>query len=412
MKLFVALWLHLQIGLHLSVERSYCISQYFFTAKEEKMNTKKVYCTVAVLSAAFSGTLFAAGLTPIEQVGKSMYQDRDFSFNGNQSCLSCHHHISGFADPTNMRDPENTVVSLGDDEVSTGGRNAPSSAYAGFSPRLSKKADGAFVGGMFWDGRATGDTLGDPLAEQAQGPPLNPVEMGMPDKAAVVQAVRDSTYALSFLKVFGSTSLDDVDQAYDSIARAIAAYERSIEVQSFNSRYDMFLAGGIELNAQEQRGLDLFTTNCTKCHSMETNDGDPKTVDPKGPLFTNYTYANIGVPTNIDDDVPEEDEGLGGFLKSTTEYSDDDADNEIGKFKVPTLRNVAMTAPYSHNGYFSTLKEIIQFKNTRDGGDWPQPDILENLYVSSEGEPSFGNLGLSEQDVDDLVAFLNTLTDR
>ncbi len=374
------------------------------------MNTKKVFCTVAVLSAAFSGTLFAAGLSRMEQVGKSMYQDKDFSFNGSQSCLSCHHHISGFADPTNMRDPEITVVSLGADGESTGGRNAPSSAYAGFSPPLSKKADGAFVGGMFWDGRATGDTLGDPLAEQAQGPPLNPVEMGMLSKADVVQAVRDSTYARSFLKVFGSNSLDDVDAAFDNIARAIAAYERSTEVQSFSSRYDMFLAEAVELNAQEQRGLVLFTANCTKCHSMETNDGDPKTEDPKGPLFTNYTYANIGVPTNDDDGVPGDDKGLGGFLL-TTEYSEY-AGQENGKFKVPTLRNVAMTAPYSHNGYFSTLKEIVQFKNTRDGGDWPQPDDLENLYVSSEGEPSFGNLGLTEQDVDDLVAFLNTLTDR
>ena len=117
----------------------------------------------------------------MEQLGKIFYQDKGFSRNETQSCQTCHHHITGYADPTNMRDPEYTVVSLGDDGVSLGGRNAPSSAYCGFSPSLRLQADGTYVGGLFWDGLANGadEDLQDPLAKQAQGPPLNPVEMNM-----------------------------------------------------------------------------------------------------------------------------------------------------------------------------------------------------------------------------------------
>ena len=368
------------------------------TTEEENMNTRFGYCSMVFLSATLVSPVFAAGLSQKEQLGKVMYQDKDFSLNATQSCLTCHHRISGFADPTNMRDPYHTVVSLGDDGVSKGGRNAPSAAYAGFSPALAKTEKG-YVGGMFWDGRATGlsASLADPLAEQAQGPPLNPVEMNMPDKEAVVQAVRDASYATLFRKVFGSTSLDNTDQAYDYIAKAIAAYERSIEVQPFSSRYD---SG--QLSDQEKRGENLFAINCAKCHATGQVEG------AQGPLFTNYSYANIGVPANTDDQVPGDDNGLGGFLASPDAPAEfaADAGSEKGKFKVPTLRNIALTAPYSHNGYFATLRDIIRFKNTRDVATWPEPDVFVNLNYD------VGNLGLSDQDIDDLVAFLVTLTDR
>lgn len=116
--------------------------------------------------------------------------DKDLSWESTQSCATCHHKSAGFADPTNAADPYHTMVSLGDDGVSKGGRNAPTSAYCNFSPVLNKNDADQWIGGMFWDGRATGDTLGDPLAEQAQGPPLNEVEMNMPSvEAVVVEAV-------------------------------------------------------------------------------------------------------------------------------------------------------------------------------------------------------------------------------
>lgn len=348
---------------------------------------KKVMAGATIL--LFAGTIgmvSAANLSQMEQLGKIMYQDKDFSLEKTQSCQTCHHHLSGFADPSNSRDPYYTVVSLGDDGVSVGNRNAPTAAYAGYSPILQQDETGEYFGGMFWDGRASGWTLEDPLAEQAQGPPLNSVEMNMPSKEAVVQAVRDSNYTHLFYTVFGENSLDDADLAYDNIARAIAAYERSSEVQSFSSRFDQG-----RLSIQEQQGMDLFASNCSKCHSMTDVTG------VKGPLFTNYGYDNIGVPANpllADNPV---DLGLGGYLDAPAEY---------GKFKVPTLRNIAMTAPYGHNGYFPTLKDIVSFKNTRDVDSWEFPEVSDNLNTDD-----MGDLGLTDEEIDDIVAFLMALTD-
>lgn len=349
------------------------------------MIKKAIIGAVFLTFAGTVGMVSAAGLTQTEQLGKIMYQDKDFSLNATQSCKTCHHHVTGFADPTNSRDPYYTVVSLGDDGVSVGGRNAPTAAYAGYSPVLQQDTNGVYFGGMFWDGRATGWTLGDPLAEQAQGPPLNPVEMNMPSKDAVVQAVRDSSYTHLFNMVFGEGSLDDVDSAYDHIAHAIAAYERSKEVQQFSSRFDQG-----RLTDQEQSGRDLFVANCSKCHSITDVTG-------KGPLFTNYSYENIGVPANPLLEGNDVDLGLGGFL-------DEEAQN--GKFKVPTLRNIALTAPYGHNGYFPTLYDIVDFKNTRDVYNWEDPEVAANL-----NNVDIGDLSLTEVQVDDIVAFLMTLTD-
>ena len=341
--------------------------------------------TIILLFSATVGIVSGAKLSRMEQLGKIMYQDKDFSLNATQSCQTCHHRVAGFADPTNSRDPYYTVVSLGDDGVSVGGRNAPTAAYAGYSPILQQDETDAYFGGMFWDGRATGWTLDDPLAEQAQGPPLNPVEMNMPSKDAVVQAVRDSTYTNLFIKVFGEGSLDGVDLAYNYIARAIAAYERSNELQSFSSRFDQG-----ELTEKEKNGMALFERNCAKCHSMTDITG-------KGPLFTDYSYDNIGVPVNPLLANNPVDLGLGGFLGEEA---------QDGKFKVPTLRNIALTAPYGHNGYFPTLKEIVSFKNTRDDDNWQIPEVLDNLNTLD-----IGDLGLTDPEVDDIVAFLMTLTD-
>lgn len=354
--------------------------------RRDEMTKKTILYATALILAVCVGIAGAGRLSTMEQLGKIMFQDKDFSLNATQSCQTCHHRSAGFADPTNSRDPYHLVVSLGDDGVSVGGRNAPSAAYAGYSPVLQQDDAGNYFGGMFWDGRATGWTLNDPLAEQAQGPPLNPVEMNMPDKESVVQVVRDSGYANLFVQVFGVNSLVDTQAAYDDISRAIAAYERSAEVQKFNSRFDQD-----NLSEKEANGLALFENNCARCHSTEDVTG-------RGPLFTNHGYANIGVPANPLLDGNPVDLGLGGFLNNTSQN---------GKFKIPTLRNVARTAPYSHNGYFATLKDIIQFKNTRDSGAWEAPEVSENLNTSD-----LGDLGLSDQQVEDIAAFLTALTDN
>ncbi len=355
------------------------------------MKKKIVSSLVISLAIAAAGSAFA--LTGEEQMGRHVYLDKDLSLNSTQSCATCHHRSAGYADPTNSRDPYTTVASLGDDGVSRGGRNAPTAAYCGFSPILHQDAAGEWIGGMFWDGRATGETLGDPLAEQAQGPPLNPVEMNMPSAAAVVERVAAATYATLFTNYFGPDFFaiygdDDtpdgfldfkVDYAYEMIARMVAAYERSTEVSPFDSKFDRNM-----LTAQELRGKDLVAQHCAGCHAMDTVAG------AAGPLFTTYGYANIGLPENPLINNPG-DIGLGAVKPG-----------EDGKFKIPTLRNVALTAPYGHNGSFATLRDMVAFINDRSGFT---PDVATNLTDLT------GNMGLTDAEIDDIVAFLNALTD-
>ena len=291
--------------------------------------------------------------------------------------------------------------------------------YMAFSPKLHiDPKEKHYVGGQFWDGRAA------TLEEQAKGPFLNPVEMANPNKLAVVEKVRRAAYADQFDAVFGKGALVSVNRAYDHIAAAIAAYERTTEFQPFTSRYDAWLTGKGQLTEQELRGLKLFEDekkgNCAACH--------PSQRGPNGelPLFTDFTYDNLGVPRNPDNPFYGQDKkfnpqgtrfvdrGLGGFVKKR---------GEDGKFKVPTLRNIAKTPPYMHNGYFKTLRGMVAFYNDRDvrpackgdvreadalsQGCWPKPEIRRNLNTDE-----MGKLGLNEQEIDDIVAFMLTLNDE
>lgn len=351
------------------------------------MKKRALVTSTILFLTAFAAMAFAAGGAPavsttIEKLGMRLYNDKNMSFNGTQSCRNCHHHFAGFADLTNHLDPEVNMVSTGADGVSKGGRNAPSSAYAGFSPPLTETATG-WVGGMFWDGRADGSVLGDPLAEQALGPPLNMLEMAMPSKEAVIAVILNSDYVNLWYGVFGPGSLSDVDAAYNNFGRAIAAYERSADVTKFTSKYDLARSS---FTAAENRGMALFENSCAVCHTTTAEFG------AKAPLFTTYGYANIGVPTNPAV-ATGEDLGLAVTVGDH---------NQDGKFKVPTLRNIAMTAPYSHNGYFATLVEMVDFIN--DSSAYT-PNVTRNL------DDRVGSMGLSRQDVDDIVAFLMTLTD-
>jgi len=283
-----------------------------------------------------------------------------------------------------------------------GNRNDLPAAYAAFSPPFHYDAEeGLYVGGQFWDGRAAN------LAEQAKGPFVNALEMGNPDEKTVVEKVRSSNYAGLFREVYGTAAFDDPNIAYDMIADAIAEYEKSSELNQFNSKYDLYLTGKAALTEQERRGLELFEdedkAKCAECHPSEPGeDGNP-------PLFTDFTYDNLGVPQNPENPfyyLPKEfnpdgvsfiDLGLGGELNKPSEN---------GKFKVPSLRNVAKTAPYFHNGIFKNLRQIVVFYNTRDVGPWAPPEVRANV-----NREELGNLGLTEQEVDDIVAFMLTLTD-
>ena len=356
-------------------------------------------------------------LTQKELLGKKLFFDANLSEPRGQACAACHAPGTGFTGPdatTNI----NGAAYQGAVAGRFGNRKPPSAAYGGASPVFSETG-GAFTGGMFWDGRATGLTLGDPLAEQAKGPFLNPLEQNNPSAAAVVNKVAHSSYAGLFKKVWGSHAFDDPSAAYDNIARSIAAYERSHEVSAFSSRYDTYLKTGKGLTNEEKWGLTLFQgkAKCSNCHiSTPGSGGSP-------PMFTDYSYDNLGIPKNPMNPFYGEtsvnpagpawvDLGLGGFLANTSTWASLAPPND-GKYKVPTLRNVdkrpyaGFVKAYGHNGYFKSLDSIVHFYNTRDVMPWPAPETAANLNTTE-----LGNLGLTSAEEHAVVAFLKTLSDR
>ena len=336
-------------------------------------------------------------LTPKQKLGKKLFFDKNLSTPSGQACADCHSPESGFANPN-----ANLPVSQGVHKDRFGNRNDLPAAYAAFSPTFHYDSnEEMYVGGQFWDGRAAD------LIEQAKGPFLNKLEMANPDEDTVVEKVRTSDYAGLFLEVFGKAAFKDPNRAYDKVAEAIAAYERSGELNQFSSKYDLYLAGIAALTEQELRGLKLFEDekkgNCAACHPSRPN------ADKTPPLFTDFTYDNIGVPKNPEnpfyylarefnpDGVKFVDLGLGGVIDKT---------DENGKFKVPSLRNIAKTSPYLHNGIYKTIRQVVVFYNTRDVGPWPPPEVPMNM-----NREELGDLGLTEQEIDDIVTFLLTLTD-
>jgi cytochrome c peroxidase len=364
-------------------------------------------------------------LTPKEQLGKAIFFDERLSLNGNQSCATCHHPSAGWVGADSSINAHGAVYE-GSIPGAFGDRKPPSSAYATQSPILSVDRHGLFVGGNFWDGRATGETLGSPAAEQAKGPFLNPVEQALPDAATLVGKVCDSTaYGTLFRQVWGSSVCDpsNVAVAYNNIGYSVAAYEASSEVNAFTSKFDYLKMEMATFTPQEERGRALFQgrAKCARCHISAGRQ----------PLFTDYTFDNLGLPKNPENPVYLHnpgfvDPGLGGFLATRADYAPYAAEN-MGKHKVPTVRNVALGLPaitkaYGHNGYFKSLEGIVHFYNTRDvkptcpgayteaqalaAHCWPAPELAENVNTAE-----LGDLGLSPADEAAIVAFLKTLSD-
>jgi cytochrome c peroxidase len=345
-----------------------------------------ICCLAGTIAMTAPALLSMAGdqtdrLTPKQLLGKMLYFDPDLSEPKGQSCASCHQPGAGFTDPDGT-----LPVSFGVIEERTGGRNSPSAAYAAYSPRLHfDQGKQRWVGGQFWDGRSM------TLVEQAKGPFLNPVEMNNPDKAAVVRDIRKSSYATLFKLVYGLKSLDNANKAYDFAADAIAAYESSSEVCAFTSKFDYYLKGKATLTEQEAFGLEVFTRSCSSCHPVDTPSGAP------GPLLTDFSYANLGVPRNMDvpayaQDRTLRDLGLGATLGDP---------RQNGMFKTPTLRNVAVTAPYTHNGFTPSMKAFLVFRRA--------PELYGEPEVSET--PVMGRANLTDEEIDALVLFMRTLTD-
>lgn len=392
-----------------------------------------------MVSVSFPVLLPAAELSapsPKEQLGKLLFFDTKLSVPEGQSCAVCHDPEFGFTGPDKVINEAGAVYE-GAAKGRFGNRKPPTSSYGGDSPVLHfDRHEKVWVGGMFWDGRATGKRLKDPLAEQAQGPFLNPLEQNIPDAKTLCVKVKNSSYAPLFEQVWGRGSLDcekNVSAAYDRIGKSIAAYERSKEANPFSSKFDYWLRKKVKLSDEEMRGLKLFEGKgkCAECH--------PSKRGTKGalPLFTDFTYDNLGIPKNPKNPFyampaqwnPEGtafvDDGLGGYLKEAG-FKPSQYKPEIGKHRVPTLRNVdrrptsGLVKAFGHNGYFKSLKEIVHFYNTRDvlgrcekinnpkPGEncWPEPEVSANM-----NREELGKLGLTDKEEEDIVAFLRTLSD-
>lgn len=381
---------------------------------------------VLIVGCLIMSSAQAVKLTAEQKLGKKLYSDTDLSLNNNQSCATCHSlEVVKLADDSSTQSPgfvdafnvaSGSSVSAGSVAGFFGGLNAPSAGYAAFSPDFFlDETEGLWIGGQFWNGRALN------LEEQAKGPFLNPAEMAMPSRWAVISVIKErKKYVKLFNKVYGFdldavpsyplAPSDDgapssVYEAYDLMADAIAAFERSSIFNRFDSKFDAVMAGKATFTDKEAMGFDMFVRedkgNCAACHVVDKvlmPGGDGVTLFP--PMFTDFTYDNIGVPRNTSiPGNPPADIGLG----ATT---GDSGDN--GKHKVMSLRNIAVTGPWGHNGYFRTLEQIIHFYNTRDVPEegYAKPEVLENVNSAE-----LGNLGMSSDEEHAIEAFLLTLTD-
>ncbi|MFC5474779.1 cytochrome-c peroxidase [Paraherbaspirillum soli] len=352
------------------------------------------------------------GISQVASLGKKIFSDQSLSASGQQSCASCHN-------PDNAHAQSNDLsVQLGGANLDVKGfRAVPSLRYLNLTPSFFFDKDGTPTGGFNHDGRV------NTLAEQAQRPFLAPHEMANASKADVVAKLKQTPYAEEFRKVFGAAILDNADDAFNRVQLALQQYQlEDPEFHPYDSKYDQFLAGKVKLDDGELRGLALFNNptkgNCVACHvSAKGANGSP-------PLFTDFTFDNLGVPRNPEiaatADPAYFDLGLCG--PDRTDLSD--RSDLCGKFKVPTLRNVATRKVFFHNGYFKTLRDAVTFYVRRDTNpeewypagqkfnDLPEA-YRKNVNVTEvpyNRQPGMAP-ALSAAEVDDLVRFLGTLTD-
>ncbi len=427
-------------------------------------------------------------------LGKTEIYDTNLSPAKNIACATCHAPYTGFRGSSSFFNAT-TAAQAGGTSITNatppapnyrfGPRNPQSYAYAAFAPILHYNAtQGSFYGGNFWDMRASGTRLTNPAAEQAEGPPTNPVEMGNIDSACVVWKASQSGYAPLIMNIWGAQSfaikwpgnvetvcakpgppsasdpfpvhLSTIDRGtsnstYDHIALAMATYESSADASGFSSKFDAYLAGNANLTGEELRGYQLFNgkARCNQCHLSGTAVGSQNTqaAADVAPLFTDFTANNIGVPKNLAlpyycESKPNQfgytanplgfsyvDLGVGGMLSGSSNPNPLEwkqlAPLFNGMFQTPTLRNVDkrprpdFVKDYMHNGYLKSLKEVVHFYNTSQAlphcaqgspGEkvscWPAPE-----YPATLNTTQLGNLGLTGEEEDDIVAFLRTLTD-
>jgi cytochrome c peroxidase len=245
-------------------------------------------------------------LSPKAELGRTIYFDSRFSSpSGMQSCASCHLPQMGFVGMGDVPSGLNSRgfrAGIGEGAVAGafGGRKPPSAAYATFAPAFTfDPIEDEFIGGLFWDGRATGAVTGVPAADQAIGPFLNPVEHNIASEAAVLaKLINDKKYSDMWSRAWG-TSLkmstpEEITENYKRVGLAIAEYEASVEVNQFTSKFDAVQRGQAQFTPLEEQGRQAFiSAECDNCHTMTGVGGVPA-------LFTDFSYENIGLPQNTE----------------------------------------------------------------------------------------------------------------
>ena len=355
-------------------------------------------------------------LSAAADLGRQIFSDTSLSVSGKLSCASCHDPGRAHAGSDGLAVPFGGPLGL-----TPGFRNAPSLNYLERNPPFFFASDGTPTGGFDRDGRA------NTLAEQSERPFLAPHEMANGDHATMVAKLARASYAAQFRQVFGAGIFGDPDAAFARAQYALQQYQlEDDDFHPYDSKYDAFVAGKAQLTAQELHGLALFNDpqkgNCAACHPSSKVNGQPA-------LFTDFTYDNLGVPRNAsipaNADPTYYDLGLCGPFRADLAYRGD----LCGAFKVPTLRNIAITAPYFHNGRFDDLKDVVRFYVRRDTNpeEWYPRAADGSIAKFDDLPPQYRNNvnqtevpynrkpgdapALTDAEIDDLVAFLQTLTD-
>jgi cytochrome c peroxidase len=363
----------------------------------------------------------------LDALGRKLFADPSLSASGRLACATCHDPRVAYG-PPNTRD-----VQLGGKTMREPGlRAVPSLKYLQAVPQFAEhyhesddegdaSVDNGPTGGLTWDGRV------DHRRDQARLPLLSRFEMANDRPADVVAKVRKAGYSDEMRKIFGGTIFDDSEQAFAGVAEALEVYQQNAaEFYPYSSRYDAYLAGRAQFSPQEKRGLTLFNDpakgNCANCHrSAPGDDGTP-------PQFTDYGLIAIGVPRNrhipANADPRFYDLGACGPLRSDLAGRGE----FCGLFRTPSLRNVALRKTFFHNGAVHSLREAVAFYVERDidAGKWYPRDANGNVrkyddlpaqyHRNINSEPPFGaraadQPALSASEIDDIVAFLRTLSD-
>jgi cytochrome c peroxidase len=376
---------------------------------------------LALASAAHAGPVGnPSPESPVATLGRLIFFDPSLSASGHLACATCHDPRYAYGPP-----PGKAIAMGGRGLDQSGTRAVPSLRYLRASPPFALKhhfpdGDDGPIGGFTWDGRAAS------IREQAQLPLLAANEMANAGPAEVVAKLRKSAYADAFRAQFGADVFDDVDHAFGAALEALDAFQ-SIPAEFFPyaSRYDAFLRHEVELTDQENRGAQLFKDpakgNCASCHLGTIRAG-------KSPSFTDYDYVNVGVPRNprlpANADPTYFDLGLCGPLRQDLTASDE----VCGFFRSPTVRNTAIRDAYFHNGVFHTLREVMDFYNERDlhPGKFYSRNSDGTVHAFDDVPPRYAETidhdppldrkpgqqpALSDADIEDLIAFLKTLTD-